>query len=798
MNTSSRCIPLTDANGTGAGGKAEGLATLASLGLPVPDGFVILNPTPDSLPDDLEQAYDRLGRGRVAVRSSASDEDGTAVSFAGQHTTVLDVEGVPALRDAITHCINSLTSERARAYRKERADSTQATMSVIVQRMVHARSAGAIFTADPTTARRDRVVVEAVRGTGDALMSGAVTADHFTLTRDGSIVKSDLPGSTPCVQDDELKKLASDALRVEQHIGTPVDCEWAIDRQGRIAWLQARPITTLPADPRELDDKLNPNYVYVRCNIAEVFPGVVTPLSISTSIQQMEEGYKRMLSTMSSMCGKRQRDTPWARRYSKKPWIIPIQFGYPFFNISEMVSWTRSTAGQDEDANITAVCGHPIPQVVPGPQAPRLERIGNYYRFYRFLFFGRHNAKLERLLTSIDVAPGTNARATYVKIDRELPKLGEAFFMHTGTSVLVAQLLGGLPMTLMMSGVPPEQLGAKVTELITGAEGVETYDIAEGINRITAALVEHDGPQLDSFVELDAQAADHFLRQEASAPVQQEYGAYLKRHGHRGIREYEMREKEWAENPTAVVEAVQSGIRAIRAGHVQPPKGKEASVPPELNEVLKLARYYISYRETGKSGYVAVSTLFKRAYRVLARQMVDEGLLPDTDLVYFLKHAELGELLRDRDPRLVEKAFARRAVLPYQEKFFFNRINPGMIEPIDPPHPSGEGIVQGAPASLGVVRGRARVVQTLVEASTVQPDEIIIAPGIDAAWTPTFATIAGFVSEIGSAISHGAVVAREYGLPLIVNATGATTTFRTGDLVELDANQGVVRRIPET
>ncbi|MGZ4914953.1 MAG: PEP/pyruvate-binding domain-containing protein, partial [Halobacteriota archaeon] len=340
MNAPSRCIPLTDANGAGAGGKAEGLATLIALGLPVPDGFVILNPTPDALPDDLEQAYDRLGRGRVAVRSSASDEDGTAVSFAGQHATVLDVEGVPALRDAVIHCIHSLASKHARAYRKERTDSRHATMSVIVQRMVDARAAGALFTADPTTARRDRMVVEAVKGTGDALMSGTVTADHFTLDRDGAVVKSDLPGPEPCVHDDELKKLASDALYIEQHVDTPVDCEWAIDHAGNIAWLQARSITTLPADPRELDDKLNHNYVYVRCNIAEVFPGVATPLSISTSIQQMEEGYKRMLSTMSSMCGKRQRDTPWARRYSNKPWIIPIQFGYPFFNISEMVSWT--------------------------------------------------------------------------------------------------------------------------------------------------------------------------------------------------------------------------------------------------------------------------------------------------------------------------------------------------------------------------------------------------------------------------------------------------------------------------
>ena len=200
------------------------------------------------------------------------------------HATVLDVEGVPALRDAVVHCLHSLFSERAQAYRKMRTGSDGAAMSVVVQRMVDARCAGVMFTADPVTARRDRMIVEAVAGTGSALVGGRVTPDRFTLARDGSPVKSELPGPEPCVHDDELKTLASDALRIEQHVGTPVDCEWAIDREGTIAWLQARPITTLPADPRELDDELNTDDIYSRCNVGEIFPGVATPLSISTVV----------------------------------------------------------------------------------------------------------------------------------------------------------------------------------------------------------------------------------------------------------------------------------------------------------------------------------------------------------------------------------------------------------------------------------------------------------------------------------------------------------------------------------
>lgn len=178
--------------------------------------------------------------------------------------------------------------------------------------------------------------------------------------------------------------------------------------------------------------------------------------------------------------------------------------------------------------------------------------------------------------------------------------------------------------------------------------------------------------------------------------------------------------------------------------------------------------------------------------------MVDEGLLPDDDLVFFLQHAELGSLLRDRDSSLAEKAIARRQVLPFQMKLVFRESYRGRkADPIDPPRPDGEGVLHGKPVSLGLVRGRARVAMTLAEASKVQPNEILIVPVIDVGWTPTFTTIGGFAADVGAALSHGAVVAREYGIPTVVNLHNATATFRTGDLVELDADHGVLQRISE-
>ncbi|MGZ4934785.1 MAG: PEP/pyruvate-binding domain-containing protein, partial [Halobacteriota archaeon] len=736
-------------------------------------------------PDDLEQAYDRLGRGRVAVRSSASDEDGTAVSFAGQHATVLDVEGVPALRDAITHCIHSLYSERAQAYRRERAGGANGTMSVIVQRMVDARSAGALFTADPTTARRDRMIVDAIEGAGDALVSGVVTPDHFTLARDGSTVTSELRGAASCLQPEELHALAADAKRIEEHFGTPVDCEWAIDHAGNIAWLQARPITTLPADPRELDSELNPDDVYTRCNMDEMFPGVATPLTWSTVLRALDNSEQRLYSKMATY------------NASERTSLLVQQFGYPFMNLSRLAGIARSMIAGSEEQTAETLCGKPVAEIVPGPRAPQSERIRNGVRYAIFMF-SRHSARLKQLIPSIDLTPGASARATYAVIDREVPKLTEAWFRHQGASVLSAALAPALLMMIAKGAEATSQHNAEVARLLSGAEDVESYDIAAGITRIVSALVEHDEPQLDHFIGLDAHAADHFLRIEASAPARREYGAYLERHGHRCMREVELREKRWSENPTPIVEAVQSGIRATRAGHVPPPEDKHESAPLKFKLLVRAAQRGIRDREMTRSQAVMVFSLFRRAYRTLARQMANEGILPDEDLVFFLQHAELGELIHDRDSKLIDKARARRAVLRFQEKFYFKQNSLGStLEPIDPPRPSGESVLHGKPVSLGIVRGRARVALTLAEASNVQPGEILIAQFTDVGWTPCFATIAGFASDIGSAISHGAVVAREYRIPAVVNLHNATATFRTGDLVELDANQGVLRRIPE-
>ena len=353
----------------------------------------------------------------------------------------------------------------------------------------------------------------------------------------------------------------------------------------------------------------------------------------------------------------------------------------PLFNLSFWVKLVRLLPAAPDAYVTEIICGRSVPEIVPGPRAPQSERIRNGFRYVTFMLFfmlfGGHAARLEQILSSVDLTPGATVRETYAKIDHELPKLGEGWFRHVASTMLPGLLVGALPQLLAKGSQPTAQHSAVMAQVLTGTTDVESVDIARGINQIVAALIEYDGPQLERFVTLNADEGRRFLEHEASAHTRQEYAAYLKRHGHRCILEMELREKEWAEDPTPIVDAVQSGVRATRAGHVRPSRHELASVPLLVRMFVKIGQRGIRERERAKSQVILLTTLFKRAYRALARQMVEEGLLPDPDLVFFLQHAELGELLREPNSRLVEQAIARREVLPYRRSSTLSRIPAG-------------------------------------------------------------------------------------------------------------------------
>jgi len=778
-----RCIPLEAVTDEAVGGKAEGLARLLSYGFEVPRGFVIQGASESELPPDLEEQYERIGAGKVAVRSSATGEDSGDASFAGQYETVLNVEGAEALVDAIQDCVRSLSNARATAYRDEKLGQAEVKMNIVVQQMVDARAAGVVFTANPMNARRDQVVVDAVSGLGEALVSGHATPDHWVLRRDGEVVVSDVQDDTPVLSERERARLLDGALHAEARYGAPIDMEWAIDKEGRLRWLQARPITELPADPNELDTTPNPADVYTWSNIGEMMPGAVTPLTYSVTGRGIDIGMQRAYrrSGVSVPPGDHIR-------------YVGMYFGHLFINLTTLSEIAADVAGSTKAQMCMALCGRDIDEIPEPEPASKLQRAVNGTRyFYQLLGAAKHRRDMDLLRASLSLPTTGTAPSLYQAIDEGLPQVWKAYELHllsSSSSGALSPILLGI---LAKGEEPTQDHHAEVAEMLAGAKNVESADIAEGAERIVDALL--DIPDADeAFASVDPEAALDWLRSPASGEAGLELERYLRRHGHRAVRELELRQQGWGVNPLPLVTSLQSGFRAKRA-HGAPSRPKAGPPPtdhPVLRRLLPVAHAAVRCREHTKSGLVAVTTEFKHAYRALGAAMATERWLPDEDAVFFLTHEELGELLRGRR-ELGDVATSRRKVLDYQMPLHFPQVFKDRPEPLSLEATEGDdGALIGKPVSRGVVTGRARVVETLEEAAALQTGEILIAPITDVGWTPYFSLIAGLATDVGSAVSHGAVVAREYGLPAVVNLRVATSRFQTGDLVTLDGDRGTL------
>ena len=783
--TTPRCIPLGALSVEEVGGKAKGLAKLLAGGFTVPDGFVVSGATIEQLPDDLEDHYARIGSCRVAVRSSSMAEDSESASFAGQYETILNVQGLEALRSAIRQCLASAASDRVRVYRETRSGATSPEMHVVVQKMVDARAAGVLFTVNPVNARRDQIVIDAVEGIGDALVSGRSVPHHWVLSREGTVQERDTPGEPALLTRDELAALRRQGLAAEAQHGAPLDLEWAIDRAGEIQWLQARPVTGVVSDLNELDRCHSLSDVYTWSNIGEMMPGAVTPLTSSVTGRGIDLGMQRMYRKLGADIPRRDES-----RY------VASFFGHLFLNLSAMAELSAYVAGSSKASMCVAVCGRDIAQVDEPEQASALRRGLNSLRYVSALLSGRrHGDRLDALVRSLWFPTEGSAAELYRAIDRSLPKIWEAYEHHLLSSSS-SGAIGPLLLGIVAKGEKPTTAHhARVAGLLAGATEVESADVATRANRVIDALV--DIPEAESrFARATPVVALRWLRSANAGHARTSFNEYLERHGHRAVRELELRQKEWALDPTPLVVSLQSGLRARlesrRTRTTSPPEPKGDGVGRMVRSILPLAHAAVRSRERTKSTLVAATQRFKQAYRLLGVKLCEENLLSDEDAVFFLTHDELG-LLIDGDEALADRAARRRKALDFQMALRFPQVVTGRPEPLETrTERAAEGALTGQPVSGGVVSGKARVVRTIEEASALAAGEILIAPITDVGWTPFFALIAGLATDVGSVVSHGAVVAREYGLPAVVNLGTATDRFRTGDWVTLNGDRGTL------
>ena len=772
-----RVVPLERAHV--AGGKARGLAELVALGLPVPKGFAVLDAHLGVDSSEIVQAWQRLAAPAVAVRSSADVEDGADKSFAGQFVTTLDVREPEAVLRAIEACVASRHAAPVQAY----AAADRSRMHVVVQQMVPARVAGVLFTADPVTGRRDRLVVEAVRGHGEALVSGRERAERYVLDPSGAVVSRQLLDGQPLLDDATLKTLAREALHASTSFAKPLDLEWAIDERGAHAWLQARPITTLVDGDVALDSPSYKEHVYTRSNVGEMLPGVVTPLTLSVFVESLN----RSLFLLSNAVGVEPERLPL------EPHIASFD-GQLYFDLTRLYAMGTGMLGGSKEAVDLSIVGRVLSVGTPPPQLPFFRRLMNGVRYSKVLRAAPK--RVEAMALAADFTEPLPLDGTPAEIaawfERAIAWVDEGWDVHMWSSTVAGSACAAMLQTMSNRAPPQPEHFAAVAGLLEGVDDAESARLLRDVLKLADAVRAHatGGPLLAG---RDDGALRRWLERDAPEELRRAWTKLLAEHGHRSIREAELRSFEWAKDPAELFAL----MRTARTEDTldRPPHAVSLKLPLSARLALKfmlpMARRGVARRERSKSLAVRRQVMLRNAYRAVAEKLVAQARLPSPDHVFFLTHDELMELVAAETPRLTSLAKARRVRFEERQGQRMPELTLGRPE-IEALPTGATTDLAGTPVCRGVARGPVRVATTFAEAQALVAGEILVVPHIDVGWTPFFRVAKAVITEIGSPLSHAAVVAREYGIPTVVNVSDATRRLATGTVVEVDGARGTI------
>lgn len=363
-------------------------------------------------------------------------------------------------------------------------------------------------------------------------------------------------------------------------------------------------------------------------------------------------------------------------------------------------------------------------------------------------------------------------------------------------NAVILQILGAAKRGLS------NDLWSELSKILFGTE-VESADVPQLIQELGRVL--RESPDREKFINMTTEEASEWLLK-SDNDCGQKFREFIKKHGHRSVKEFDLYTKPWSLDPSSLVKSLKAAARAPQVEQEEPVASRDLSTITEklstlrrimLKLVTPKAQGGVAAREAAKSASVRVFHQLRLVCHQLALRMVHEGRLPSSDLLFFLTFEEIGILLRTRNPELVLKAQRRQKIHAQLDKDRYPSIFVGIPKPIEriKRHIEGDFEIKGSPMSQGVVEGKARVVPSFEEAHLIQKGEILVTTATDTGWTPYFPLLAGVVTEVGGPLSHGAVVAREYGLPCVVGVEGITTMLDTGDYLQLDGNKGLLRKI---
>ncbi|OZM81321.1 PEP/pyruvate-binding domain-containing protein [Pseudonocardia sp. MH-G8] len=766
------------------GGKAAGLGALIGAGFPVPDGFVVTTaayrdfldttglagrgpqelheripcaPVPERIVAAVRAAGAGL-RGPVAVRSSGTAEDLAGASFAGQHDTYLGVDGEQAVLAAVRNCWASLWTPRAVAYRERyRWDESDLALAVVVQEMVDAEWAGVLFTADPVTGRRDRVVVEAVRGLGEALVSGTATGEHLVADK---ATGRPVSGAAAVPGTCELVRIGRD---VEEAFGAPQDIEWAYTA-GRFQLVQARPLTALPDEPDAPPRGGRRRRDYGMAADHMPFP----PFPMDTSLFLRPALRAVLAATRSAGLA-----TP-----TLEETVVEIDDG-----VVQLVPppGVRLTG--------RAVTG--LPRALPGLVRLLCTSTTAWRdRSDRTLVAGCRRADAADLR-------GLSDRELLEQVDALLATTGGLMPSRFG-AVPRGVLAGAMSERLLAAVVGRERVASLHAGLMSAIPCVTTSANA-ALERM-AATVRADPELRDAYCEEEpAQVAERLRGSAAGRALLADVDAYLREFGFREMSIFTVGLPPLRETPE-VAHGLIKGLARGRPADVDAAtrlararaelacaRGPRARLlAPVVRRLVDAARTAAGFREDSHYQLMMTIAVVRRVLLELGRRYCERGLLDTPDDIAYLERAEVSDLVPAAVRETVaRRKAARRAALPGYT------IIPAELMAL-PAEGSG---VRGTPASRGTAVGPVRVVHDESEFATLQDGEVLVCPYTNPTWTPLFALASAVVVDAGGAASHAAIVAREHGIPAVMGTVNGTRLLVDGQRVVVDGNAGTVAHV---
>ncbi|WP_299534280.1 rifamycin-inactivating phosphotransferase [uncultured Streptomyces sp.] len=773
-------------------------------------------PLPDGLGEAVRDALARHGDGAAwAVRSSATAEDLPTASFAGQQDTYLNMVGAASVLRHIGRCWASLFTERAVAYRlRNGVDHRTVLMAVVVQRMVFPEASGVLFTADPVTGDRTAAVVDAGFGLGEALVSGLMNPDVFTV-RDGEVVARTVAvkeravravpsggireveveprlRDRPALTDAQAVALVETGRRIEAHFGRPQDIEWCLDDEGfRI--VQSRPITTLFPVP-EADD--GENHVYVSVGHGQMMTDPMRALGLSmwklTAMVPMHAAGGRLFVDVTPRL---------AAPAGRAALLDAMGKGDPL--VRDALETVLGRDGFVPRLPDPAPAGPP-----PGTPPPPVET---------------DPAIVTGLVARSETSVAALERDIRAKSGPELfDFLREAFAEHKrvlSDPLSIRALMAGMEATWWLNDRLLEWLGEKnaADTLTLSAPGNITSEM--GLALLDVADVVRPHPEVVAFLRNAGDAGDadflDALAKVAGGPeARGAIEAYLDRYGMRCVGEIDITRPRWHERPSTLAPVIldhvrdfapgaaarrfEEGLRRARAFE-QDVLSRLRTLPDgdrkadETRRTIERVRTFIGYREYPKYGIVSRYAVYKRALLAEADRLVRAGATAEREDVFHLTFEEFHEAARTL--RVDAGLVARR-----KEEFrSYHALTPPRVLTSDGEALTGAyrrddvpaGALPGVAVSAGTVEGRARVVLDLADAD-LRAGDILVTAHTDPSWSPLFVGIAGLVTEVGGVMTHGAVVAREYGLPAVVGVQRATRLIRDGQRIRVHGTDGYV------